>query len=177
MAAVFPYFSAKRQQGGKFIKCAEVRTKKMYAANVECCKKLYKKRAVMCFGKFEKVRAKKEFCNTVYARGKCRKMPTKKEFLYTIRAGEKLQKVTQKKNVHQDISDTIKRELLKNTNIRGLYWKLLIIANVIRHIGRVVEQIGKTPGKAAAVSFIFLVLKKILQIPQPLKGIRSFRSP
>lgn len=76
--------------------------------------------------------------------------------------------------MHQDILDTLKRVLLKNTNIRGLYWKLLIIANVIRHIGRVVEQIGRTPGQAAAVSFILLVLKKILQIPQSLKVFGDF---
>jgi len=47
----------------------------------------------------------------------------------------------------------------------------------ILHIGRVAEQIGRTPGQATAVSFIFLVLKKILQIPQPIKSIRSYRRP
>lgn len=88
MAAVFPYFSVKRQQRGKFIKCAEVRTKKVYR-KCGMLQKVAQKRAVMYFGKFEKVRAKKEFCNTVYARGKCHKMPTKKEFLYTICAGAK----------------------------------------------------------------------------------------
>ena len=62
---------------------------------------------------------------------------------------------------YQDILDTLKRGLLKNTNIRGLYWKLLIIANVIRHIGRVVEQIGRP----------------YPQIPQPLKVSRDFRVP
>lgn len=61
-----------------------------------------------------------------------------------------MQKAAQKKNVHQDISDTLKSRILKNTNIRGLYWKMLIIANAIRHIGRVVEQISRTPGQAAA---------------------------
>ena len=35
MAAVFPYFSGKRQQRGKYIKCAKVRTKKeVYSLNV-----------------------------------------------------------------------------------------------------------------------------------------------
>lgn len=69
--------------------------KKMYAANVECCKKLYKKRAVMCFGKFEKVRAKKEFCNTVYARGKCQQ----KRSFFTRYAREKSYKKLRKKRM------------------------------------------------------------------------------
>ncbi len=54
-------------------------------------------------------------------KGESLDFPGKTELVDTIRAGEKLQKVTQKKNVHQDISDTLKSRLLKNTNIRGLY--------------------------------------------------------
>lgn len=114
------------------------------------------------------MQTKKEFLYTICAGTKNLDFPGKAELVDTItRAGEKLQKVTQKKNVHQDISDTLKRGLLKNANIRGLYWKLLIIANVIRHIGRVVEQIGRTPGQAAAVFPFF----------QPLKVSRDFRVP
>ena len=69
------------------------------------------------------------------------------------KSSEKLQKVTQKRNVHQDISDTLKSRLLKNTNIR--------------HIGRVPEQIGRTLGQAAAVSFIFSAPKKVCARTRP----------
>jgi len=63
---------------------------------------------------------------------------------------------SKKKSIpHQDISDALKRELLKNTNIR--------------HIGRVTEPIGRTPGQDAAVSFIFLAHKKAWQIYQKYK--------
>lgn len=62
----FLTFQGKRQQGGRFIKCAEVRTKKV-CRKCGTLQKVAQKRAVMCFGKFEKVRAKKEFCNTIYA--------------------------------------------------------------------------------------------------------------
>ena len=103
-----------------------------------------------------KSEGKKEFLNTIHAWGE-KPWFSGQNWIsgHDTRAGEKLQKVTLKKNVHQDISDTLKSRLLKNTNIH--------------HIGWVPEQIGRTPGQAAAVSFIFLVLKKILQIPHPLK--------
>lgn len=78
----FRTFSDKRRQRGEYIKCAKVRTKKSFA--------------------------------TRYTHeGKSLDFPGKTEFVDTIRAqeksSEKLQKVTQKKNVHQDISDTLKR--------------------------------------------------------------------
>lgn len=128
----------------------------------------------------QKCEQKKEFCYTIYAWGKCTKMQPKKEFLYTIRAGaknldfsgkpefvdtirahRKFTKTYTKKRFndtthareYSDISDTLKRGLLKNTNIR--------------HIGRVVEQIGRTPGQAAAAFPFF----------QPLKVSRDFRVP
>lgn len=54
--------------------------------------------------------------------GKSLDFPGKTEFVDTIRAQEKsYKKLHKKKNVHQDISDTLKSGLLKNTNIRGLY--------------------------------------------------------
>lgn len=91
--------------------------------------------------------------------GKSLDFPGKTEFVDTIRAQEKCCKKWHKKeNVHQDISDTLKSRLLKNTNIRGL---VLEIANAIHHIGRVPGQIGRTPGQVAAVSFIFLAPKSI----------------
>lgn len=55
-------------------------------------------------------------------KGKSLDFPGKTEFVDTIRAQEKsYKKLHKKKNVHQDISDTLKSRLLKNTNIRGLY--------------------------------------------------------
>lgn len=96
-------------------------------------------------GKCAKVRTKKEFCNTIMRPRECNLMtllrarqkalifPGWNEFLYTIRAGgeiiKNLRKLTQKRvyehdyahEEYQDILDTIKSRLLKNTNIRGLY--------------------------------------------------------
>ena len=61
-------------------KCAKVRTKKE-----KCYKSLHKKRAVMYFGKFEKVRAKKGISlHDIRTRGKvqkCTEMHTKKRKL------------------------------------------------------------------------------------------------
>lgn len=79
MAAVFPYFSVKRQQRGKFIKCAEVRTKKVYR-KCGMLQKVAQKRAVMYFGKFEKVRAKKSFVTRYMREGNATKCQQKRSF-------------------------------------------------------------------------------------------------
>lgn len=151
-----------------------MRTKKEIAQKATQ-KKRYA-RAGISPGKCAKVRAKKEFCNTITRPRECNLMtllrarqkalifPGWNEFLYTIRAGgeiiKNLRKLTQKRvyehdyahEEYQDILDTLKSRLLKNTNIRGL---VLEIANAIHHIGRVPGQIGRTPGQAAAVSSFF----------------------
>ena len=102
------------------------------------------------------MQTKKEFLYTICAGARNLDFPGKTELVDTITRAWKTYENLRKKRVYahdtrageyQDILDTLKRGLLKNTNIRGLYWKLLIIANVIRHIGRVVKQIGRTPGR------------------------------
>ena len=136
----FRTFQIKGSRRGKYIKCAEVRTKK---------------------GLMTRYRRK----------GKSLDFPGKTEFVDTIRAqeksSEKLQKVTQKKNVHQDISDTLKSRLLKNTNVRGLYW-ILLDYSPYRASGGADRQ---DTGQAAAVSFIFLAPKKYSELSESLKGI------
>ena len=61
-------------------KCAQ----KKYAANVESLQKFTQKRAVMCFGKFEEVRIKKEFLYTICAGAKNLDFPGKTELVDTI---------------------------------------------------------------------------------------------
>lgn len=124
-----------------------MRTKKEIAQKATQ-KKRYA-RAGISPGKCAKVRAKKEFCNTITRPRECNLMtllrarqkalifPGWNEFLYTIRAGgeiiKNLRKLTQKRvyehdyahEEYQDILDTLKSRLLKNTNIQGLYYILL----------------------------------------------------
>lgn len=63
IAAVFPYFSGKRQQRGKYIKCAELRTKK------EFCNTIMRRRKIR-----ENPRKKKSFLTRYTHEGKSVKM-------------------------------------------------------------------------------------------------------
>lgn len=81
MAAVFPYFSAKRQRRGNFIKCAEVRTKKV-CRKCGMLQKVAQKKSGDVFRKIRENANKKRNYVTRYMReGNAQKCKQKRNFL------------------------------------------------------------------------------------------------